>query len=154
VNADLNWRLPGLTQALSETLLAGQTYTLTTAIGRFLPGQPYSPSSFGGYVIQLLAGTTVIAEDADTVDPPAGEFLDAVAVVDSDALDPALLGQALSIRLTISSTDAPRSTHFDDVRLVRIPHASVPLLSVPGAAWLALAMLASVIAFARRRVSA
>jgi hypothetical protein len=39
-----------------------------------------------------------------------------------------LLGQPLSIRLTISATDVDRSTHFDDVRLIRsIP--AVPAMS-------------------------
>jgi lysophospholipase L1-like esterase len=116
------------TQLLSETLQAGNDYALTVAIGRFLPNQPYSPSTYGGYRIELIAGTTVIAADSDTIDPPVGEFRDATASVAAGDVPAALLGQPLSIRLTISATDVDRSTHFDDVRLIRsIP--AVPAMS-------------------------
>lgn len=138
-------------QVLAETLAAGSLYELRVAIGRFLPGQPYDTSSYGGYRIELLAGTTVIASDSDTVDPAEGEFLDAVARVASDSLDPALLGQPLAIRLTISSSDAPRSTHFDDVRLTRAALPAVPTLSAPFVGALALAMLAAARAIPGRR---
>ena len=117
------------TQLLSEDLAAGNVYHLQVAIERFLLTQPYAFSNYGGYRIELLAGSTVIASDVDTVDPPLGEFRDAVAIVASDLLNPALLGQPLSIRLTLSATDAPRSTHFDQVRLTRTSAEPVPGLS-------------------------
>ena len=137
------------TQTLAASLEAGNVYELRVAVGRFLPGQPYVPSSFGGYRIELRAGSTVIADDQDAVDPPTGAFADAVAVATADALDPALLGEPLSIRLTISATDAPRSTHFDDVRLTRTPVPAVPGLSAGAAAALALALGAAALAFRR-----
>ncbi len=34
---------------------AGRDYQLTVAIGKFDPSQPYSPSTHGGYTIELLA---------------------------------------------------------------------------------------------------
>jgi hypothetical protein len=107
------------TQLLQETLQPDQEYLLTVAIGRFNPSQPFSPSTYGGYRIELLAGTTVIAFDEDSFVPPLEEFQDSSAGVESSALPSELLGQPLSIRLTITANEADRSTHFDDVRLTR-----------------------------------
>ncbi len=106
------------TQVLGEVLTAGQEYVLTVAIGRFLANQPYSFSTYGGYVLELLAGATVIASDTDTVDPAFDEFQDAFCMALSDDF-PTLLGQPLSIRLGISDNVEDRSTHFDNVRLTR-----------------------------------
>jgi hypothetical protein len=131
------------TQALSATLAPGTDYTLRVAIGRFLPDQPYAFSLFGGYRIELLAGGTPIAVDSGSVDPPVGEFRDATASVSSGGLDPGLLGQPLAIRLTLAGSEAPRSTHFDDVRLARSATSVVPALPAPAAALLALGLLAA-----------
>lgn len=106
-------------QLLGDTLTADSEYMLTVAIGRFLPDQPFVFSSYGGYSIELLAGTTVIAQSVDEIDPPTGAFRDAFAYVASHTVNPALIGMPLSIRLDISALDAPRSTHFDNLRLVR-----------------------------------
>jgi lysophospholipase L1-like esterase len=106
-------------QVLTDTLATDTEYLLNVAIGRFLPNQPYAFSTYGGYRIELLAGSTVIAQAVDLIDPPAGEFRDAFAFVSSNDLDSALIGSPLSIRLDISANDSPRSTHFDNVRLVR-----------------------------------
>jgi hypothetical protein len=76
------------------------------------------------------------------VDPPAGEFREAQASVSSEALDPGLVGLPLAIRLSLATDDAPRSTHFDDVRLTRSASAAVPALSPFAAAGLAAALLA------------
>lgn len=133
-------------QALGD-LVADRSYTLTVAIGKFDPSQPYVPSTFGGYTIELLAGSTVIASDTDTQDPPIGEFRDAVAVAPAASIPPGLIGQPLSIRLDISANVAQRSTHFDNVRLVWVPLAVVPGLPV-WAGWVA---LAGMVALVRRR---
>ncbi|MEM9599307.1 MAG: Ig-like domain-containing protein, partial [Acidobacteriota bacterium] len=108
-------------QDLGETVQVGRDYTLRVAIGRFDPGQPYAPSTYGGYRIELLAGGTVIATDVDTVDPTLHTFEDAVAVASS--IPTSLVGQPLTIRLGLSTTQAQRSTHFDDVRLEASPAA-------------------------------
>ena len=129
-------------QALGETLEAGRSYTLTVAIGRFDPSQPYVPSTFGGYTVELLAGSTVIASDTDTQDPPQGEFRDAVAVASAASIPPGLVGQPLSIRLGISDNVAARSTHFDDVRLTWVAPPVVPMLGPWGGVALALGLLA------------
>lgn len=112
------------TQALSQFVEPGTDYVLRVAIGKFLPGQPFVPSSFGGYRIELRAGSTVIAVDEDSVDPPVGAFTDAMAGVTADAIDPTLIGQRLSVRLTLPSDQAPRSTHFDNVRVASFKSAS------------------------------
>jgi lysophospholipase L1-like esterase len=137
------------TQVLAAALAPDTDYELRVAIGRFLPEQPYAFSTWGGYRIELLAGGTPIALDTGSVDPPVGAFTDAAASVSSGSLAPALLGQPLAIRLSLATTDAPRSTHFDDVRLTRSATQQVPALSAPQAAGLALALLAA--AFAARR---
>ncbi len=105
-------------QTLGATLLPNTRYRLTVAIGRFLADQPYVFSTYGGYRIELLAGETAIAADSDTVNPPFGAFRDATTTVASRNLAPSLLGRPLRVRLTISADDWPRSTHFDNVRLV------------------------------------
>jgi lysophospholipase L1-like esterase len=107
------------TQTLTEDLAADMEYTLIVAIGKFLPDQPYDFSTYGGYVIELLARGTVVASDSDSMQPGFGEFHDALATVSSSAVDPSLIGQPISIVLTISATEEDRSTHFDHVRLLR-----------------------------------
>lgn len=116
------------TQALSDRVEAGQDYVLRVSIGKFLPGQPYVFSEYGGYRIELRAGGNVIAFDENGVDPPVGEFQEAVATVTADGIDPGLVGQRLSIRLALTSRQFPRSTHFDDVRLTTSRVAAVDLV--------------------------
>ncbi|MEO1367938.1 MAG: hypothetical protein AAFX50_12250, partial [Acidobacteriota bacterium] len=55
--------------------------------------------------------------DEDSVTPALHTLADAVLTLDAGAVDPVLIGQALSIRLAPSADQAGRSTHFDDVRL-------------------------------------
>ncbi|MGH8528308.1 MAG: sialate O-acetylesterase [Nevskiales bacterium] len=105
------------TQTLTTTLTANTDYALTVGIGRFLPNQPFAFSLYGGYRIELLAGSTVIASDSDTAQPAEGAFSDATVAVAAGQISPALIGQPLAVRLAISSTEAQRSTHFDNIRL-------------------------------------
>jgi lysophospholipase L1-like esterase len=142
------------TQVLAATLAPATNYALRVAIGRFLPDQPYAFSLWGGYRIELLAGGTVIASDSGSVDPPVGEFRDALASVSSATLDPGLLGQPLAIRFFLATTAAPRSTHFDDVRLTRSSAPAVPALSPAAAGGLALALLGLVRALGVSRSAA
>ena len=138
------------TQSLGETVVADRTYTLTAAIGKFDPTQPYSPSTYAGYTLELLAGASVIASDSNSIEPPALEFQDAVAIAPAASIAPALVGEPLTIRLGISATATDRSTHFDDIRLTWSEPAALPSLGVPGAAILAL-LVAALGAHARRR---
>ncbi len=137
-------------QLLGETLEAGRSYTLRVAIGRFDPGQPYVPSTYGGYTIELRAGGTVIASDTDSVDPDPLTFTDAIAIAPADAIPPALIGQPLSIRLDISSDTAARSTHFDDVRL-EWTATTVPALGVAARLTAVAALLLAAWRVRRRR---
>lgn len=119
-----------LSRVLPDTLVASSEYTLRVAIGRFLPDQPYAFSTYGGYRIELLAGGQVIASGENVALPAVGAFADAEVSVRSDA-PPALaqVGQPLSLRFTLGTDQAPRSTHFDHVRLERRPlptHVSSP----------------------------
>jgi hypothetical protein len=114
-------------QTLGDSLEAGGEYTLRVAIGRFLPDQPYAFSTWGGYRVELLAGDRVIARDVNGALPAAGAFRDALAWVDAATLSPGLVGRPLGIRLALAGSEAPRSTHFDRVRLSRrLPTSAVP----------------------------
>ncbi|MEO1087218.1 MAG: Ig-like domain-containing protein, partial [Acidobacteriota bacterium] len=112
-----NGGAPTAHQDLGVGMVGGRLYTLRVAVGHFDPAQPYAPSTYGGYRIELLAGSTVVAVDEDTVTPALHTFADAVVTLDADTVDPALIGQELSIRLAPSAVQAGRSTHFDNVRL-------------------------------------
>lgn len=107
-----------LTQApAGEVLAANTTYTLTVDVGR-------SPlATFGGYSVQLLAGTTVIATATYTGGDPnpglIGAFKTATGTVSIPATH-AQLGQALSIRLASTSTSSTARTYFDNVRLTKV----------------------------------
>jgi lysophospholipase L1-like esterase len=105
--------------ALAETLSASFLYRLRVAIGRFLPNQPYAFSTWGGYRIELRAGPDVIAAEENVVSPAEGRFADAEIAVRGDTLPAAWVGRPLSIRLALGTDQAPRSTHFDRVRLTR-----------------------------------
>lgn len=141
-----------VTQLLTENVAANREYLLTVAIGKFLPDQPYSPSTYGGYVIELLAGgSTVIASDSDSIDPAIGEFQDAFVSVRTTDIDAGLLGQPLSVRLGISATEEDRSTHFDNVRVVSRPISLAPGMGRIAEALLLLGLLVVGTVFLSRR---
>jgi lysophospholipase L1-like esterase len=143
-------------QTLGEVVEPETIYSLIIAIGKFLPDQPYVFSTYGGYDIALTAGGTVIGSDSGTVEPAFGEFIDAVVTVYSSTLDPALLGQPLGIRLTLAENEFPRSTHFDNVRLIAQPELTgVPAASTTGVIVLATVIVAiGAIVITRRRETA
>jgi PEP-CTERM motif len=121
-------------QTLAAVLELG-TYSLMVDVGRRGDNTP-----FGGYTIQLLAGSVVLAEDNDTLIPPAGTFLTSIITYDATARDPNL-GQSLTIVLTSLGVQ----TNFDDVRLSL---ASVP---EPGSLLTLGIGAAFVLGYARRR---
>lgn len=139
-------------QELPALLAVDTEYALIVAIGNFLPDQPFG-SAYAGYTIELLAGSTVIASDSDSIIPGVGEFRDAIASVSSSGLDPALIGEPLSVRFTISATDARRSTHFDQIRLTSrdLSGPAIPTLSSWSVIVMVLVILvAATIVFGRR----
>ncbi|MEO1085869.1 MAG: Ig-like domain-containing protein, partial [Acidobacteriota bacterium] len=93
-------------QDLGDALVAGRDYTLRVAVGAFDPSQPFPPSSFGGYRLELLAGSTVIASAVGTDAPPMATFTEVTATSLGAEVDPALVGQPLAVRITRPS--APR----------------------------------------------
>jgi hypothetical protein len=107
-----------LQQAVGANLAGATEYVLCVdVIERF-------NISIFDYGIQLLAGSTVIAEDAASLDPGSGNFLVSTITYMSTASDP-LIGQPLSIIL--SSTG--QQVNFDEVVLNANPIAPVPTLS-------------------------
>jgi hypothetical protein len=110
----------------------GTVYTLTIAVGRRLPGNQYGLDTYGGYDIQLLAGTTIIARETDAFSPTAGSFSDRVLVIDSATLSPALYGEQLTIRLGMTQSAA--ISDFDNVRFSAVPEPSALALLCTGGA--------------------
>ncbi len=114
----------GLQQTLSATLLANTTYTFTVDVGS--RNGTVNSNSFAGSLIELLAGSTVIASSTDTVGPTAGTFRDQVALLANSNSFSALIGQTLSVEiLTTNAAASGRATDWDNVRLDASP-ASVP----------------------------
>ncbi len=108
-------------------LAASATYVLTVSIGARLPGNQYGIDAYGGYVIQLFAGSTLIAQEANAVTPPIGTFVDRTITVDTTTLDPILIGQPLAISMASMLPNA--ITDFDHVRLtVSVPEPALVLI--------------------------
>jgi hypothetical protein len=130
----------GLEQTLSATFLANTAYTLTVQEGN---RNGTSAGGFAGSVIQLLAGSTVIASSTDTAGPTAGTLHDQVALLANSNIDSALFGQTLSINiLTTNAAAVNRGSDWDNVRLDATTVAvAVPLPPAAGTGALLLAML-------------
>ena len=128
----------GLQQTLAATLQPDTRYTLRVDVGNIasgtsLPGSSGGPDvffdldGFPGYRIELLAGGSVLAADANSLAAliPEGAFSTATVQFDSIGV-PALLGQPLAIRLI--NLDLPGTAQapgievdFDNVRLLATP---------------------------------
>jgi hypothetical protein len=108
-----------------DPLLAPRTmYILTVAVGRRLQGNQYGVDAFGGYELRMLAGSTLIGLEFDDAIQEEGVFVDRTLIVDSSTLDPALLGQPLTIQLLIAQSSSG-VTDFDNVRLEAISLSSI-----------------------------
>jgi hypothetical protein len=129
----------GIQQTLTATLQLRTRYTLTVEVGNIATGisvvQPYASfgnfdlRGFPGYRIDLLAGTTVIASDDDTLNPEEGEFLTSTFdVVIGNGHDNE--NSPLTIRLVnlnnqdINDPIIDLEVDFDDIRLDASPLAS------------------------------
>lgn len=124
----------GLRQTLTATLQADRRYRCSVQVGNIasgtsLPGSTdgggvfYDLDGFPGYRIDVLAGTTVIGSDSNSIGAtiPEGEWREARFYFDVPNSHPQL-GQALSIRLVNlkfpATPGAPNiEVDFDDVRL-------------------------------------
>jgi hypothetical protein len=128
----------GIQQTLTATLELRTRYTLTVEVGNIASGiavvQPYASfgnfdlRGFPGYRIELVAGTTLLASDDDSLNPEEGEFLtSSFDVVIGNSHDDE--NQPLTIRLInlnqedIDDPIIDLEVDFDNVRLEASPLA-------------------------------
>lgn len=175
---DFGLGVVGFEQTLSSNLMANSRYDLSVAVGNLQTA--LSPRSnnffdyegFPGYIVQLLAGGNVIAEDVNSISIAEGEFeqvsLSLQVGASLEILGQDLIGQALGIRLLNQNTDLSASfppqfppagsnqdpnvsvgwsseVDFDNVRL------SVSAVPVPAAVWLFGTALIGFVGMSRRR---
>ena len=114
------------------TVVAGETYTLTVAVGNALDSDP------GDVAIQLAVNNSVVAQTmANDASLPEGTFTDLQAVY---VAPPSAAGGALKIRVRQLVTGAGNQTaYFDRIELEdgAVPEPGAPLLLAIGAAALA-----------------
>lgn len=117
---DFNIAEAGLQQTLTATLQAGTQYTLRVEIGNFAPQPgPFDFAGFPGYRVDLMAGTTVLASDPNTLAPGEGRLLTSTVEYAAFAGNPNL-GQSLRIRL-VNLNGPGTEVNFDNVRLDAAP---------------------------------
>ncbi len=122
----------GLQQTLAATLQTLTQYTLTVEVGNLANDvTPYDFDGFPGYRIDLLAGTTVLASDDDTLLPGEGRFLTSTVQFSTGATHPNA-GQALTIRLVNLDAAPGIEVNFDDVRLDATALGTCPALPPVG----------------------
>ena len=112
----------GLQQTLAATLRPHTRHTLRVLVGNLAPqnGVPFAFSGFPGYRIDLMAGSTVLASDTNSLLPGEGRFLESTVEVTTGAAHPAL-GQPLTIRLVNLNAAPGIEVNFDHVRLDTTP---------------------------------
>lgn len=141
INPATQETLSTITQQLGAFIMADTDYTLTVAVGNRLAGNPYG-TTYGGYLVELLADGVVIGSQSDFIIPASGTFADISFTIDSNSLDPALLGKEISILLSQTSLASHASTDFDNVRLTAtsnaVPEPGTMMLGLLGAVALAL----------------
>jgi len=102
-----------LFQTLSATLQPNTAYTLVYSVGARADA-----IAFGGYSVELRAGSTVLASSSSPT-PSTGTFVTGQVTYSSTNAPAGLLGQKLEIRLTGLSPDA--QVHFDKISLDATP---------------------------------
>ena len=105
----------GLRQTLSDTLQLMTEYTLSVGVGNFSPPGMWNFTGFPGYRVELLAGSTVLAMDNNTLTPGEGIFQTSTVTFATGASHPNA-GQALSLRL-VSLNGPGVEVNFDSVTL-------------------------------------
>jgi hypothetical protein len=95
-----------ISQSVGINVASQGIYTLTVAVGNRLD------NAFPGYLVELVAGSTVVATDNTGVTPLKGQFLNSIISYTAPVSGPTI-GQALSIRLSSVGIQ----TAFDNVRL-------------------------------------
>ena len=100
-----------LVQTLGVTLQANTTYTLVFSVGS------RAFYVFGGYGVELRAGSTTLASDSSLA-PPIGTFVTGRIVYSTSTAGSALQGQRLEIRLKSSGIG---QANFDKISLDATP---------------------------------
>ncbi len=129
----------GIEQTLGATLALNTTYTLQVEVGNIASGISSEPTyagfgffnldGFPGYRIELRAGTTIIAQDLNSLSPGEGLFQTSTIQATIGAAH-ADVGAPLSIRLVnlnlqdVNDPAVDLEVDFDNVRLDAAP---VPL---------------------------
>ena len=133
-----------LQQVLADTLQLSTEYTLTVEVGNFRPspgGDPWNFTGFPGYRVDLLAGSTVLASDNNTLAPAEGVFQTST-VTFTTGLAHANAGQPLAIRL-VNLNGSGVEVNFDNV--------SLNAETVPEPSSLALLAVGALLGLRRRR---
>jgi hypothetical protein len=138
----------GLEQILADTLQLNTQYTLRVDVGNIAndPNPPHNAfnfSGFPGYRIELLAGSTIVASDHNTLTISEGAFETSTILFSTGSFHPNE-NQALGIRL-MNLNGGGIEVNFDNVRLdaIAVPEPSTVALLFGG--------LALSTAFFRRR---
>lgn len=98
-------------QTLTESIIVGETYALTVAIGDRDAGDR---AGFAGYEISLLVDGVAVATRSSDVSPADGAFTDVVLVYTAQPGDSGVLG----IRIGTSNAGAGKALDVDHVRLI------------------------------------
>ncbi|MEZ6096705.1 MAG: PEP-CTERM sorting domain-containing protein [Pirellulaceae bacterium] len=120
----------GFEQSLSLSLTAFTSYSLSVEVGNIASGfatngQFFNLDEFPGYRVELLAGGTVIASDANSLNIPEGVYATSTVNFVTGATH-VHLGETLSIRLVnenlipsgfTQATSPDLEVDFDNVRL-------------------------------------
>lgn len=115
-----------LSQTIGAILVPDMRLNLSVAIGNRLPGDLRN-SIYGGYRIELWAGSTLIGFSENEMTPLEGSFQAASFSILSNNLDPSLYGESFTIRLRMTSLASRAATDFDDV------HFEMSAVPEPGA---------------------
>lgn len=113
----------GLSQTLGANLEANTQYTLSVEVGNIAspPVSDFDFTGFPGYRVELLAGSTLLVVDDNTLAPAEGEFVRSEISYTSGAADPEI-GAPLEIRLiNLNDPQNGIEVNFDDVRLDIMP---------------------------------
>ncbi|MHC4129220.1 MAG: PEP-CTERM sorting domain-containing protein [Planctomycetota bacterium] len=115
-----------MSQVLAAVLEPNTIYTIHVELGN----RPETP--FPGYMVQLLAAGSLLAEDVSSVAPPSETFATSQVTYTATIAD-AHLGGALEIRLVSFGIQ----TNFDDVRVTATVIPAPGMLALLGVAGLA-----------------
>lgn len=108
----------GLQQTLGATLQLSTEYKLMVDVGNFT-NATFDSDGFPGYRVEILAGSTLIASDNNTLSPTEG-FFETSTVSFTTGSSHANAGEALTIRL-VNLNGPGTEVNFDDVRLDATP---------------------------------